>query len=46
MMVVGTIQTNRKDVGNLNKMDGRESQTTKVYWEKEKRSSDHGIVRC
>ena len=36
MAVVGPIKTNRKGVGDLKKMDGRERQTTKVYWEKEK----------
>ena len=36
MTVVGTIKTNRKGVGYLKKMDGRESQTTEIYWEKEK----------
>ena len=36
MTVVGTIKTNRKGVGDLKKMDGREFQTTEVYWEKEK----------
>ena len=36
MTVVGTIKINRKGVGDLKKMDGRKSQTTEVYWEKEK----------
>ena len=36
MTAVGTIKTNRKGVGDLTKMDGIESQTTEIYWEKEK----------
>ena len=36
MTVVETIKTNRKGVGDLKKMDGREFQTTEVYWEKKK----------
>lgn len=36
MTIVGTINTNRKGVGEIKIMDERESQSTKVYWEKEK----------
>ena len=36
MTVVGTIKANRQGAGDLKKMDGRESQTTEVYWAKEK----------
>ena len=36
MTITGTIKTNRKGVGDLKKMDGRENNRTKTYWEKEK----------
>ena len=36
MKIVGTIKTNRKDVSDLKKIDGRENNSTLTYWEKDK----------
>ena len=36
MTIVGTIKTNRKGVGDVKKMDGRENNSTLIYWEKDK----------
>ena len=36
MTIVETIKTNRKDVGDLKKMDGRKYNSTLICWEKDK----------
>ena len=36
MTIVGTIMTNRKSVGKLKEMDGRENNSTLIYWENDK----------
>lgn len=38
MTIVGTIKTNRKGIGELKKLEDRESNSTLTYWEKEKRN--------
>lgn len=34
--MVGTILTNRKDVGSIKSLDSRGDLSSKIYWEKEK----------